>query len=252
MTRVACLLLAAACLGACRGAAPAAPARHVVLITIDTLRADAVGAYGSPTARTPTLDGLARDGARFERAWATAPITLPSHASLLSGAYPPGHGARHNGIAIGNDVPTLATALKAAGFDTGAFVSAFPLDRRFGLARGFDVYDDELPRSSDGQAINERSGAETVDRAIAWLRGRGDARVFLWLHLFEPHAPYGAPDSGAPAQARYAEEVTTADREAGRLLAALGERASTTLVIAAGDHGEAFGGHGEIGHSIFV
>lgn len=243
------VLLAAAC----RAANPVAePARHVVLITIDTLRADAVGAYGAPAARTPTLDGLARDGARFDRAWATAPITLPSHASLMSGRYPPGHHARHNGMAVGEDVPTLATALQAAGFDTAAFVSAYPLDRRFGLARGFDVYDDELPRSADGEPLNERPGAETVNRAIAWLGRRGDARLFLWVHLFEPHAPYGTFDAAVPLQSRYAQEVTTADREVGRLLDALGDRAARTLVIVAADHGEAFGEHGEVGHSMFV
>jgi arylsulfatase A-like enzyme/Flp pilus assembly protein TadD len=239
--------------GGCRSGAPVTePARHVVLITIDTLRADHVGAYGATTARTPTLDGLARDGALFERAWAPTPITLPSHASLLTGQYPPAHGARHNGMSMRSDIPTLATALDAAGFDTGAFVSAYPLDRRFGLARGFDVYDDELPRTPDGQPLNERPGAETVDRAIAWLRARGEARLFLWVHLFEPHAPYGTPGPGSTPLSRYAEEVTTADREVGRLLAALGDRTARTLVVATADHGEAFGEHGETGHSLFV
>lgn len=252
MTRRAWLAVAALVLGACHGAPVEDAARHVVLVTIDTLRADAVGAYGAKGTDTPTLDGIARDGVRFDRAWATAPITLPSHASLLTGRYPPGHGARHNGMAPGDALPTLATAFKAAGFDTAAFVSAFPLDRRFGLARGFDVYDDELPRSAEGQPLNERRGSETVDRAIAWLAERGEARVFLWVHLFEPHAPYGSPGGGASVQARYAEEVRTADRETGRLLAALGGRAASTLVIVAGDHGEAFGEHGEIGHSLFV
>jgi choline-sulfatase len=237
----------------CRGVAPAAqPARHVVLITIDTLRADRVGAYGAREAQTPALDELARDGARFDRAWAPAPITLPSHASLLSGRYPPAHGARHNGMAVGNGVPTLATTLKDAGFATGAFVSAFPLDRRFGLARGFDVYDDELPRTSEGRPLNERPGAQTVDRAIAWLGARGESRLFLWVHLFEPHAPYGTPSAGNSAEARYAQEVTAADREVGRLVSALGERAADTLIVATADHGEAFGEHGETGHSIFV
>lgn len=239
--------------GGCRAAAPVTePARHVLLITIDTLRADHVGAYGATTARTPSLDGLARNGALFERAWAPTPITLPSHASLLTGHYSPAHGARHNGMSMRSDIPTLATALDAAGFDTGAFISAFPLDRRFGLARGFDVYDDELPRKPEGQPLNERPGAETVDRAVAWLHARGEARIFLWVHLFEPHAPYGTPTPGSTSIARYADEVATADREAGRLLAALGDRAARTLVVATADHGEAFGEHGETGHSIFV
>jgi arylsulfatase A-like enzyme/Flp pilus assembly protein TadD len=247
------LLSVAVAAVSCRPTNPdAEPARHVLLITIDTLRADHVGAYGARQARTPVLDGLARDGARFERAWAPTPITLPSHASLLSGHYPPAHGARHNGIAMGEKVETLATRFEQAGFATGAFVSAFPLDRRFGLARGFDVYDDELPRSETGRPLNERPGAETVNRAMAWLDARRDARVFLWVHLFEPHAPYGAPESGTSVEARYADEVATADRELGRLLGALGERAKNTLVVATADHGEAFGEHGETGHSIFV
>jgi choline-sulfatase len=230
---------------------PAAPATSVLLITIDTLRADHVGAYGATAARTPTLDALAREGARFDRAWAPAPLTLPSHASLLSGRYPPGHGARHNGIAM-QAVPTLATAFKAAGFSTAAFVSAFPLDRRFGLTRGFDEYEDQLPRSSEGRPLNERPATETVDRALAWLRARGDERFFVWVHLFEPHAPYGEPGTGGSVQARYDADIAVADREAGRLVAALGAGSATTLVVAASDHGEAFGEHGEIGHSIFV
>ena len=231
----------------------AAPvAQHVLLITIDTLRADHVGAYGAAGARTQTLDALARDGARFERAWATAPITLPSHASLLTGRYPPAHGSRHNGIAVDPAVPTLATRFKAAGFATAAFVSAFPLDRQVGLAAGFDVYDDDLPRGPNGRPLNERTGADTVTRAVAWLQSQSTARVFVWVHLFEPHAPYGTPGSGGTAIARYDDDVAAADRETARLLAALGDRASRTLVIATADHGEAFGEHGEIGHSVFV
>lgn len=247
------LLLLALVAVSCRGPSPAPdPARHVLLITIDTLRADHLGAYGAPAARTPALDGLARDGTRFARAWAAAPITLPSHASLLTGRYPPAHGARHNGLAMDAAVPTLATTLKEAGFATAAYVSAFPLDHRFGLARGFDVYDDELPRAADGKPLNERRGAETVDRAIAWLGGVGDRRVFLWVHLFEPHAPYGVPGRGASVESRYADEVAAADHEVGRLLAALGDRAPGTLVVATADHGEAFGEHGETGHSLFI
>ena len=238
--------------------APVTPARSnrhaqsVLLVTIDTLRADHVGAYGAVGARTPALDALARDGLRVDRAWTTAPITLPAHASLLTGLYPPGHGARHNGIAVRPAVPTLATALKAAGFATAAFVSAFPLDRRFGLARGFDVYDDELPRDGGGRLLNERPGADTVTRATTWIETHRGNRFFLWVHLFEPHAPYGTPGSGADVQQRYRDEITTADREVGRLVAALKDAAASTLVVATADHGEAFGEHDEIGHSIFV
>ncbi len=229
--------------------------KHVLLITVDTLRADRLGSYGWKTARTPVLDGLAGEGIRFARAYATAPITLTSHATMFTGRYPPGHEARHNGMAMSADLPTLATRFKEAGFRTGAFVSAFPLDRRFGLQRGFDVYDDELPRGNDGRPLNERPARVTVDRALAWLRGRdAAARVFAWVHLFEPHAPYGAPAQGtaaASASDRYDEEIATADREIGRLLEGWRDR-EQTLIVATADHGEAFGEHGEVGHSIFI
>jgi arylsulfatase A-like enzyme/Flp pilus assembly protein TadD len=228
------------------------PAEHLVLITIDTLRADRVGAYGYVPAQTPAIDRLAREGARFTNAFSTAPITLPAHASLLTGRYPPGHGSRHNGLSVSASVPTLATSLEQAGFATAAFVSAFPLDKRFGLARGFDVYDDELPRGADRKPMNERAGDETVRRAVEWLASHEQQRTFLWLHLFEPHAPYGEAASERNVSARYDDEVATADRAVARLLQALGARADSTLIVLAADHGEAFGEHGEIGHSIFV
>jgi len=256
---------------ACGSQKPASKpaARNLLLITIDTLRADHVGAYGWSRAHTPTLDGLAKNGALFERAYAAAPITLPSHATLLTGRYPPGHGARDNGLRLSPDVPTLATELHAKGFATAAFVAAFPLDHQFGLSRGFDVYGDRLPRGNDGRPANERPAADVVNDAISWLRTPGPkgpglpsgssapspqppVPFFLWVHLFEPHAPYGDPSSLRPAVDRYDEEVATADREAGRLIAALGSAAADTLIVATGDHGEAFGEHGEYAHSIFV
>jgi choline-sulfatase len=252
---------------------PHTRARNVVLITIDTLRADRLGAYGYARAQTPVLDALAHGGATFERAFAAAPVTLPSHATLLSGRYPPGHGSRDNGMRVSADAPTLATALKARGAQTAAFVAAFPLDHQFGLNRGFDVYGDRIPRAADGRLENERPASQVVDDAIAWLRQIGAASpappapsnppasppgppalpaFFLWVHLFEPHAPYGNPSSGRPVADRYDEEVATVDREVGRLLAALGPVKAETIVVAAGDHGEAFGEHGEYAHSIFV
>ena len=259
------LAMAVAC-GSPRAPATPPAARNVLLITIDTLRPDHVGAYGYARARTGTLDALAKHGAVFEHAYAAAPITLPSHATLLTGRYPPGHGARDNGLHVSATVPTLATALHAKGFATGAFVGAFPLDHQFGLDRGFDVYGDRLPRGADGKPANERPAAEVVNDAIAWLRQNGEPGTrnseprttndahpfFLWVHLFEPHAPYGDPASTRPLLERYDEEIATADREIGRLVAALGPAAASTLVVAAGDHGEAFGEHGEYSHSIFV
>ncbi len=228
--------------------------QNLVIITIDTLRADHVGAYGYKAAHTPTLDELARDGALFTHAYATAPITLTSHASLMTGRYALGHGARHNGMRIDLKTPTLADTLASAGFATGAFIAAFPLDRRFGLIKGFQTYGDRMPRSRNGRAINERSGREVVDEAITWLAAHRDRRFFLWVHLFEPHAPYGDPSDPRhlPAEVRYDEEIAEADRQAGRLLDALNSVRNSTLIVAAADHGEAFGEHGEIGHSIFV
>jgi choline-sulfatase len=234
--------------------APAPSARNLVIITIDTLRADRVGAYGYTHARTPTLDALASQGVRFTHAYATAPITLTSHASLMTGRYPPGHGARHNGMRIDLKTPTLADKLAQAGFATAGFVAAYPLDRRFGLIKGFQTYGDRMPPSSNGRAVNERPGREVVDEALVWFASHRDRRFFLWVHLFEPHAPYGDPANprGLSAAQRYDEEITEADRQAGRIVEALAPIRNETMIVAAADHGESFGEHGEVGHSIFL
>jgi choline-sulfatase len=229
-----------------------APARNLVLITIDTLRADRVGAYGYTQARTPAIDALAARGARFEHAYAAAPITLTSHASLMSGRYPPVHGARHNGMKLDASVATLADRLRSNGFATGAFVAAFPLDRRFGLAKGFDTYEDRMPRSAQGRLANERPAKAVVDQAVVWLNAHRSSRFFLWVHFFEPHSPYGDPSDRRPVHVRYDDEVAEADRQLGRLMSEIGPDAHQTIVVMTSDHGEAFGEHGEIGHSIFV
>ncbi len=260
MPRVLPFILAAT-LTACTHEPPPAPTapsspRHVLLITIDTLRADHIGAYGYAAARTPNLDRLAREGIRFDRAYAVAPITLTSHASLMTGRYPPGHGARHNGMRLDLKTPTLAEAFAAAGYATAAFVAAFPLDRRFGLIKGFQTYGDVMPRDDDGQVRNERPGRLVADEALAWLSTHRQDRFFLWVHFFEPHAPYGNPADPAearrPVLARYDDDIAEADVQVGRLVAGLGDLAAQTLIVAAGDHGEAFGEHGEISHSLFV
>ena len=257
MPRLLLIILAATLAGCSREPAapanrpPAAP-RNVVVITIDTLRADHVGAYGYTPARTPTLDRLASDGLRFDRAYATAPITLTSHASLMTGRYPPGHGARHNGMRVDMKTPTLAEAFAAAGYATAAFVAAFPLDRRFGLIKGFQAYGDVMPRDAGGHVGNDRPGRVVVDEALAWLSTHRQEKFFLWVHLFEPHAPYGNPADHRPAIARYDDDIAEADRQAGRLLEGLGDLRSRTLIVAAGDHGEAFGEHGEVSHSVFT
>jgi choline-sulfatase len=250
--------------GGGQATASAAKIDAVVLITIDTLRADRVGAYGWRAARTPAIDALAARGVRAERAYATAPITLPSHASLLTGVYPARHGARHNGMRMKASVPTLAEMLRARGFATGAFVAAFPLDRRFGLDRGFDVYGDTLPRGADGRPRNERSGQAVVDEALAWVAktsAPGGRPLFLWVHLFEPHAPYEADASmgvgghsvvGRGVSERYDDEIARADRQVARIVDAFAARRASTAFIVTADHGEAFGEHGEVGHSLFV
>jgi arylsulfatase A-like enzyme/Tfp pilus assembly protein PilF len=246
------LVVVAGCSRKATSTASQPSARNLLLITIDTLRADRIGAYGYGRAKTPVMDGLAARGARFAHAYATAPITLTSHASLMTGRYPPGHGARHNGMRLDQATPTLAETLGRAGFSTGAFVGAFPLDRRFGLIKGFATYGDRMPRGAQGRAANERAGRIVVDEALAWLGEQRGRRFFLWVHLFEPHAPYGTPGDSRPLEVRYDEEVAETDRQTGRLIEALGAEAGSTIVVIAADHGEAFGEHGEIGHSIFV
>ena len=215
----------------CRPTTPdAEPARHVLLITIDTLRADHVGAYGTRRPGTPALDGLARDGARFERALAPRPITLPSHAQPVDRPLPPGHGARHNGIAMGEKVPTLADRFQAGR------VRDRRVRRRPSLSIGASasraasiIYDDELPRSDDGRPLERAPGAETVDGRSPGSSARRDERVFLWVHLFEPHAPYG--DAGG-RPAAIARATQTKSRRRSRSSAgcstALGERATAT------------------------
>ena len=250
------VLLAAGCRGGeltSTGVPKIEPAaKNLLLVTIDTLRADHVGTYGNRAVQTPAMDSLAARGAVFQRAYATAPITLTSHASIMTGRYPVGHGARHNGIRLDLQTPTLADRLSASGFATAAFVAAFPLDRRFGLIKGFQTYADQLPRAADGRPANERPGRLVVDEALAWLNRQSGQRLFLWVHLFEPHAPYGNAGDGRPVEARYSDEVAEADRQLARLLGGLGDKAPSTLVVVTSDHGEAFGEHGEISHSIFV
>lgn len=247
------LLFSTACGRSAPSPQPAAAIRNVVLVTIDTLRADHVGAYGYAAARTPAIDALARDGVLFTHAYAAAPITLTSHASLMTGLYPPGHGARDNGMRIELKPPTLAERFATAGFATAAFVGAFPLDKRFGIDKGFQTYGDRMPRAPDGRLANERPGRMVVDEALAWLGQHRSDRFFLWVHLFEPHAPYGNPaEVQHPAIARYDEDIAEADRQTARMLDGLRDARGSTLIVFASDHGEAFGEHDEVSHSVFV
>jgi arylsulfatase A-like enzyme/Tfp pilus assembly protein PilF len=230
---------------------------NVLLITIDTLRADAVGAYGG-LARTPNLDRLAAVGLRFRSAHAHAVTTLPAHASILTGLYPTQHGIHdNNGYRLSPTVPTLASRLKAQGFATGGFAAAFPLDSRFGLTTGFDIYDDHYPGASGGRefVLPERRGDAVVAVASAWI-GAQRGRWFAWVHLFDPHAPYRPP---APFDREYASspyhgEVAYSDSVLSALLSAAtgAPGGRPTFVIVTGDHGEGLGDHGEATHGLFA
>jgi choline-sulfatase len=242
-------------------AAPPAAAPHdppsLVLITLDTTRADHVGRNVAGRPVTPHLDALAGGGTRFTHALTSSPLTLPAHCSLMTGLDPPAHGVRDNGTsALPSDLPTLASVLAARGYATAAFVSSRVLDRRFGLARGFGVYDDDaVAEEVGGQGYPERDAAAVTEAALAWAARAAPGRpFFLWIHYYDPHAPYEPPGfpANAPAAERYAGEVAFVDREAGRLLAALPRAAGRLVVAVAGDHGEMLGEHGEKEHGVFL
>lgn len=265
--RAACIAVCAACIAgwlaaACSRPAPergrAARSHDLILITVDTLRADRVGATGGPAGLTPAIDALARRGAAFLDATAHVPLTLPSHASILTGRYPSGTGVHDNeGYTLPASVPTLATVLHASGYHTAAFVSSYVLRGSTGLARGFDRYDDRFAGVGAAHltvSSLERRAPEVAREAIAWLKA-APRPFFLWVHFYDPHAPYDAPPAfrakfpGRP----YDAEVATSDFGVGMLLDALppGRRAET-VVMAAGDHGEALGEHGEAEHGILL
>jgi arylsulfatase A-like enzyme/tetratricopeptide (TPR) repeat protein len=243
---------------------PSRQARNLLLVSIDTLRADHLGCYGYAAAMTPRLDGLAARGLRFARATTVVPLTLPAHSSLMTGTFPGWHGVRDNGgFYLGDDQVTLAELLKETGYRTGGFVGSFVLDRRWGIAQGFDRYFDEFDLKKFEQApsmdVIQRPGSEVVDRALTWLGQDRDEPFFAWVHLYDPHAPYEAPEpyrSRFPATATgaYDAEIATADAQVGRLLDALDAdgRLPETLVIVVGDHGEMLGEHGEQTHGFFI
>lgn len=230
------------------------PPPNVLLVTLDTMRTDRLGAYGYAKAHTPSFDALARDGTLFLQAFTSTPMTLPAHATLLTGLEPPAHGVRVNGVhRLDADVAVLAEVLRRAGYHTAAFVAAFVLDERFGLARGFEVYDDDLGdvrRDLPDPLAVHRSGAQVTDAALRWLDGAvRDEPFFCWVHLYDTHFPYGAAKGADPSTA-YDAAVAVADRQLGRLLDFLGEHAlrDRTLVVVVGDHGEGLRDHGELEH----
>src|SRR4051812_13300088 len=229
--------------------------QNVLLVTIDTLRADALSAYGGP-AQTPNIDRLAAHGARFTFAHAHTVVTLPSHTSILSGLLPYEHGIRDNsGFRVKAGTPTLATRLKPLGFATGAFVGGFPLTKRFGLTPGFDVYDDQMPEMRGAIEISmpERRADLVVSRAVEWI-GKQDGKFFAWVHVYDPHSPYRPPDEFASryAQQPYYGEVAFVDRSLGPLFDRLSALSRPTLVIVTADHGESLGEHGELTHGMFA
>jgi arylsulfatase A-like enzyme/thioredoxin-like negative regulator of GroEL len=228
----------------------------VLLLTLDTTRSDSLGSYGG-AAVTPNLDRLAGDGARFERAVTPSPLTFPAHATLLTGLDPPQHGVRDNGTGVlPADIPTLATVLDKHGYSTGAFVASRVLDRRFGLGRGFQVYDDRMLAERIGEyGYPERDAAAVTDAAVKWLDTVGDQRpVFLWVHYYDPHAPYQPPPElrGSDPRSSYLGEVAYMDRQLGRLVSAVRAARKRLIVVAVGDHGEALGEHGERTHGVFL
>ncbi len=240
------------------------PRLNVLLVTIDTLRADHVGSYGYAAAQTPALDALAARGLRFAQATTVAPLTLPAHASLMTGTFPAYHRVRDNGgFYLSDDQTTLATLLRRRGYRTGGFVSAFVLDHRWGIAQGFDRYYDDFDlaryRVDAGLDAVQRPGREVAAKAIEWLDERDGRPFFAWVHLYEPHAPYDPPEpirSRFPATmiGAYDGEIAEADIQVGRLIGHLAStgRLDRTLVVVLGDHGESLGEHGEEQHGFFV
>jgi arylsulfatase A-like enzyme/Tfp pilus assembly protein PilF len=258
---VAALAVATAAVGWWKYGSPERKRPNVLIVTIDTLRADHVGAYGSQTARTPTLDRLAKEGLRVADAVAQAPITMPSHASLFTGLYPPAHGVRDNGTAaLPDSVVTLAERLSGAGYTTRAFVSAVVLSRLYGLDAGFGGYDDDLWAEDAPRMfmIRERPARRTADRFLDWFNSwKADRRApfFAWVHFFDPHQPLEPElEDRVGAESLYDAEVTGADRATGRVIDALREAGvlDDTIVIVTADHGESLGEHGEATHAIFV
>jgi len=248
---LAVVVLAAACASCSRersqpAAQAVAPQLSILLVTLDTTRADCVG-YESDEVETPALDALAARGVRFASAWTTAPMTLPAHTSILTGLYPSEHGIHENSRFLGDDRVVLAERLRDAGYATAAFISGFPLERRFGLARGFDRYDDDF-----GEGADERRAGPTTDRALAYLKSHPQGPIFLWVHYYDPHEPYEPPE---PFRSRYLSspylgEIAYMDRELGRLLDAFERRCAggPSRILVVGDHGEGLGDHGELLH----
>jgi choline-sulfatase len=233
---------------------------NLLVITLDTTRADRIGAYGYEGVETPTIDRLAREGVLFEHTMAAAPLTCPAHCSIFTSKFPPDHGVRDNGgFFLSPKQLTLATLLKRRGFKTGAVVAAFVLDGKWGINQGFDTYVDEFDMSQSrgvGMGDIRRPGNEVVDRALPWLEKVKNERFFAWLHFYDPHAPYDPPE---PFKTRYAEHpylgaIAFMDSQIARVVDFLERNRlmDKTVIAVIGDHGESLGQHGEETHAFFV
>jgi arylsulfatase A-like enzyme/cytochrome c-type biogenesis protein CcmH/NrfG len=233
---------------------------NVVLITVDTLRADRLHAYGYDKVSTPVLDRLAREGALFENAFAQSPLTPPSHASIFTGTYPTVHHVRNTGgFVLQSSSRTLASILEEQGWDTAAFVGASVLKKAFGFSQGFRVYDDQMPKAEKKDEFGEypeRRAGMVVDRALTWLDAQSGKPFFVWLHVYDPHKPYDPPEPFRRIYQRnpYDGEVAYTDQELGRFLEAVEKKspAERTLTIVLADHGESLGEHGEYTHGVFI
>lgn len=239
------------------------PDRNLLVISFDTTRADRLSAYGYAQPTSPAIDALAARGTLFTHAYSHTPSTLPTHASLFTGLLPPGHGVRANGrFRLSAEHDTLAERLRRHGFDTAAVVGALPVAQRFGLAQGFDLYDDDFAggRRPGGVWLGqeytgafERPAEEVTDRALDWLARRGAKPWFLFAHYFDPHQPWVAPP---PWTERFADpydaEIAYADHHLGRLLEAAAALPGRTLIVFTGDHGEGLGEHGEEAHNRYL
>ena len=268
LIQAALLLMLAVFLAGCNRPPQTIPVRdfNVLLMTLDTVRADHLSCYAGEIlgkvkkgAKTPRLDALAASGVRFAHAIAQVPLTLPSHACILTGTYPVVHQLRDmGGFVLDPKCLTLATMAKSSGFHTAAFVSSKALSRHFGLLKGFDVYDDYLPlRNPEGDPIfPERRASVTTDRALDWLRQQGPQKFFLWVHFYDPHEPYDPPEpyKSTYSDDPYSGEIAYSDEQVGRLLDFLDQfkLRERTLVVFIGDHGEGLNDHVEATHGVFI
>jgi arylsulfatase A-like enzyme len=233
------------------------PPSNILIVTLDTTRADRLSAYGFQSVAMPAIDRLAREGIVFQQATTVAPLTLPAHCSLMTGLYPLHHGVRDNADrALDAAHLTLAEILRRRGFHTAAYVGASVLAADRGLARGFDVYRDTTASGADRPRTDRRPGNEVVDDALRWLNRHGDAAFFLWVHLYDAHAPYRPPE---PYRSQYATDQYEAslafmDSQVDRLIQSLESHGQLgrTLIVLAGDHGESLGDHGELEHGVFL